>query len=92
MKGEAHMEMADLVHALRLATPADCDCFGCGHEHNCRSDGCALTWKAANAIETLTDKLERVTKERDHALERLKYSNAERDAVSRRMIELEARK
>ena len=69
------MDTAALIHALRLITPDDCDCFGCGHEHNCRSEGCAVAWIAANRLEALTTQLE--------------MARAERDAVTRRMIELE---
>ena len=69
------MDTAELIHALRRITPADCNCFGCGHEHNCRSNGCALALRAADTIEALSNQFE--------------MARAERDVVTRRMIELE---
>lgn len=69
------MTKAQLVCALRRITPDELNCFGCGHEHNCSSEGCAVTLKAARTIESLT--------------EQLKAAEAERDALARRMIESE---
>jgi hypothetical protein len=39
-----------LIHALRTHGPG---CYGCGHEHNCRENGCALMQLAADELERL---------------------------------------
>ena len=69
------MTTPELIQLLREMWPKRHDCYSCGYEHDCVRRGCAITRKAADTIESLTAQLE--------------MARAERDAVTRRMIELE---
>lgn len=45
------MEQNDLLYRLRHMKAGGEMCFGCGMEHNCREEGCALARAAADFIE-----------------------------------------
>jgi hypothetical protein len=47
-------------------------CFGCGYEHNCRDNGCALMQMAANELDKLTHRAEPENKPLAHKPERRK--------------------
>ena len=45
------MDMETLLYRLRHMKAGGEMCFGCGMEHNCREEGCALARAAADFIE-----------------------------------------
>ena len=49
------METNKLITALRRmkVETGSLICFGCGHEHNCSTRGCALIHEAADRLDTM---------------------------------------
>jgi hypothetical protein len=46
--------MKDTEKIIKMLRSHRMGCFGCGYEHNCRDNGCALMQMAANELEKLT--------------------------------------
>lgn len=46
--------MKDTEQIIKMLRQHRMGCFGCGYEHNCRDNGCALMQMAANELEKLT--------------------------------------
>jgi len=46
--------MKDTEQIVKMLRQHRMGCFGCGYEHNCRDNGCALMQMAANELEKLT--------------------------------------
>ena len=58
------MSRDELLQALRRMAPetGSLACLGCGHEHNCSTQGCAICWEAAMLIRQLSAEIDELQK------------------------------
>lgn len=71
-------ELIQAMNRLKVET-GSLACMGCGQEHNCSIHGCAIIRGAADRLSSLVEELERVTRERDAAVEDLRVASIEGD-------------
>ena len=83
-------ELIRALNRLKVET-GSLACMGCGRENNCSIHGCAIIRVAADRMSSVVEDLERVTRERDAAVECIQFiaTYMELDSMKdiRKMIE-----
>ena len=83
-------ELIWAIHRMKVET-GSLACMGCGRENNCSIHGCAIIRVAADRLTAVLGELERVTRERDAAVECIQFiaTYMELDSMKdiRKMIE-----